>query len=123
MALTQVLILDEVAGTSFGVARPFPVREIAPTASTLANGAAEQLVGNTALSVLTANGSRKWCIVQNTGTANVRIGTANTITATRGIQLTPGSMLVFEAPWVHQGDIYAIREGGTSSTVYTAEAT
>lgn len=120
MALTQVLILDEAAGTSFGTARPFPIKEVSPTTAALANGT-ETAVAGTAVSVLAANGSRKWCVVQNTGTANVRIGITG-VTATTGIQVTPGSLIVLEAPWVHQGAIYAIREGANSSTVFTTEA-
>lgn len=120
MALTQVLILDETAGTSFGNARPFPVLEGVTTAA-LANGA-ETAVGASAVQVLPTNGSRKWCLVQNTGTATVRIGVSG-VAATTGIQLTSGSLLVFEAPWVHQGAIFAIREGASSSTVFATEAT
>lgn len=118
MAIQHVLLVDTL-DTEYNSTKPFPTIGSVTTAA-LSNGA-ETTVAGTAIQVLAQNLSRKWCVVQNTGAANVRVGVSG-VAATTGIQVVPGGMLVFEAPFVHQGAVFAIREGGTSSTVFTAEA-
>lgn len=93
----------------------------AAVAGTLANGA-ETAVAGSAVQVLAANASSKVRFIQNTGVANVRVGVTG-VTATTGIRLTPGSMVIFEMPYCPQAALFAIREGATSSTVLAQEIT
>lgn len=92
---------------------------VSAIAGTLANGA-ETSVAGSAVQVAAANASRKILFVQNTGVANVRVGVTG-VTATTGLRVTPGSMLIFEMPYCPQAAIFSIREGATSSTVLAQE--
>lgn len=87
----------------------------------LQNGA-ETTVAGSAVSVLAANNTRQSAIIQNTGAANVRVGIAG-VTTTTGVQLQPGMALLLKGPKIHKGPVFAIREGGTSSTVLAQEET
>jgi hypothetical protein len=93
----------------------------AATTGTLANGA-ETAVGAAAVLVLASNASRKTAFIQNTGTKTVRVGIA-AVTATTGLQLVAGAVLILNEPHVPTGDIFAIREGASSSTVLAQEIT
>jgi hypothetical protein len=90
-------------------------------AGTLANGA-ETAVAGAAVSILAANASRKAAIIQNTGNANIRVGIAG-VTATTGARCEAGGTLVFEMPFGVQQELFAIREGGASSTAFAMEIT
>lgn len=98
-----------VSGT---VTTTFPV-------GTLNNGA-ETAVAGTAVSVLAANANRKKLIVQNTGIANVRLGTTG-VTATTGVRLAAGTTTIMDMPHCPTNAIFAIREGAVSSTVLAQE--
>lgn len=71
------------------------------------------------VTALAANTNRKVAIIQNTGSANIRVGT--TVTTSTGTQLSPGGYLVLEPPYPVTAAIKAIRESGTNSTVSAAE--
>lgn len=86
---------------------------------TLQNGA-ETAVADTAVQVIAASTSRKAVLVQNTGPANVRIGTSG-VTLTTGFRLAAGELRVLTMPFCPQNAIYAIREGALDSTVFAAE--
>lgn len=86
---------------------------------TLLNGS-ETAVSAVAVQVLAANGTRKKLVVQNTGTANVRVGVAG-VTATSGVRLLPNGSLLLEMPHAPTQAIFAIREGATDSTVLAQE--
>lgn len=90
-------------------------------AGTLANGA-ETAVAGSAVQVLASNSSRKTAIIQNTGLANVRIGISG-VTATTGMRIAPGDMILFDMPFCPTGAIFAIREGSISSIVLAQEIT
>lgn len=87
----------------------------------ITNGA-ETAVAGVAVSVLAANTARKKYIIQNTGLANVRVGVAG-VTATTGFRLVPDGSMIIEMPNCPTQDIFAIREGATSSTVFAQEVT
>lgn len=91
------------------------------TTGTLGNGA-EVVVGAAAVQVLAANATAKARIVQNTGSANIRVGALG-VTATTGLQLVPGASAVFGEPHVPTNAIYAIREGAVSSVALGQEVT
>lgn len=80
-------------------------------------------VGAASIEVLGANDLRKSATIQNTGAANVRVRVGGGAAADRGFQLSPGASLVLSGPNIETGSVYAIREGGTSSTVYVYEVT
>lgn len=85
----------------------------------IANGA-ETAVAAVAVSILAANTARKKYIVQNTGTANIRVGVTG-VTATTGFRLVPGGSMVIEMPNCPTNAIFAIREGATSSIAFAQE--
>ena len=91
------------------------------TTGTLNNGV-ETAVAAAAVSVLAANAARKSALVQNTGTANVRVGTTG-VTATTGFRLVPGEVFTMAPPFDPVNAIFAIREGGTDSIVFALEVT
>lgn len=91
------------------------------TTATLNNGA-ETAVAGVAVQVLAANASRKSALIQNTGTANVRVGTTG-VAATTGFRLTPDSILTMQPPFDPTNAIFAIREGGVDSIVFALEVT
>lgn len=80
-------------------------------------------VSGVSLEILGANDLRKSATIQNTGAANVRVRVGGAAAADRGFQLAPGASLVLSGPYVETGSVYAIREGGTDSTVYVYEVT
>jgi hypothetical protein len=75
---------------------------------TLNNGT-ETAVSTLAVQVIAANANRKKLIIQNTGSANVRIGTTG-LTATTGVRLTAGVVITFTTPYCPINAIFAIRE-------------
>ena len=103
-----------------GQAGPWNVA-VSITASVLGNGT-QTSVGASATLVLGSNPNRKLAIIQNVGNQNVRIGAAG-VTNTTGMRLTPGAILMLTPPFIPTNSIFAIREGGGSSTVLTQEAT
>lgn len=94
-----------------------PVKE--NSTATFNNGA-ETVVAAVAVSVLAANASRKFCIIQNTGTRTVRLGAVG-VTATTGVRLDAGASLVFTQPYVPTNALYAIRDGGPGTTTILAQ--
>jgi len=110
---------DELLGQQ-PVAKSLPVVP-AETTSALQNGT-ETPVSAAAVIVLAANAARKTAIVQNTGAANIRVGVAG-VTASTGLRLVPGASAIYDSPNVYQGDLYAIREGGSDSIAFAQEAT
>lgn len=89
--------------------------------STLTNGA-ETAVSNVAIEVLASNANRKSAIIQNTGTANIRVG-VSAVTAVTGAQLEPGDSVRLSVPFVFTGAVFAIREGGSDSIAFAMEET
>ena len=87
--------------------------------STLEPGG-ETAVSNVAVLVLAANPLRTSAIVQNTGTANIRVG-APGVTTTSGLRLIPNAIAEYGAPGVYQGELWAIREGGADSVAFAQE--
>jgi len=75
-----------------------------------------------AVRVLSANHQRNWCIVQNTGAGNVRMGGPG-VTPSSGIRLLPNGSLTNEQLNTFNGEIWAIAETTTASTVAFIEAT
>lgn len=107
-----------VTATIDGSASGVSLTTVPGGTSSLANGA-ETAVSSSAVQVLAANASRKWCIIQNTGSETVRIGIAG-VAATTGIKLVAGAALTFELPYVVTSAIFAIRESA-DSIVYAVE--
>jgi hypothetical protein len=93
----------------------------APIAGTLANGA-QTAVSNAAISVLAANANRKTAIIQNVGTADVRVGIAG-VGATTWMKLVPNESMIFNMPFCPTGEIFAIRDGAVDSIVLAQEVT
>lgn len=92
---------------------------VAYPTGTLNNGA-ETAVAAVAIQVLAANAARNKLLLQNTGAANVRIGTTG-VTATTGFRLAAGSSIIIDNPECPINAIFAIREGAVSSTVFAQE--
>lgn len=86
---------------------------------TIANGA-ETTVSSTAVQILASNASRKKYVIQNTGTANIRVGITG-VTATTGARVVPNGSLLFEMPNCPTQAIFAIREGLTDSIAFAQE--
>ena len=88
---------------------------------TLANGA-QTTVDNTAggVQIIAANANRTALIVQNVGTANMRVGVTG-VTATTGVRLTPGQ--IWEPQVAPSNAVFAIREGATNTTALAQETT
>lgn len=72
--------------------------------------------------VLAANGFRVTGLVQNTGSANVRVGAAG-VTPTTGYRLVPNQTIIYGEPNVNKGEIWAVREGASDSVVFAQEET
>lgn len=87
--------------------------------ATLGNGA-ETAVSAVAVPILAANANRKAAIVQNTGTANIRVGVAG-VTVTTGLRLLPDGVAIYEEDFVPTQTLFAIREGGSDSVAFTQE--
>lgn len=73
-------------------------------------------VSSVAVEVAPANALRRSVVIQNVGANNVRVGTSS-VTATRGTRLLPNGSRVFTT----RAAIYAIREGGSNSSVSVSE--
>lgn len=115
---TSPWVISGTVEVTNDVGNPLPVTY--PT-GTLANGA-ETAVAAAAVQVAAANANRKAILVQNVGTANVRVGVSG-VTTTTGFRLVPGQIVILEMPFVPTQAIFAIREGATSSTVLAQEIT
>jgi hypothetical protein len=100
------------------VANPLATKDA--TTGTLANGA-QTAVGAAAVEILAANANRKAAIVQNVGNQPMRVGIAG-VTAVTGIQLVAGATLIFDAPYIVIGAIFAIRETA-DTTAFATEIT
>jgi hypothetical protein len=101
-----------------------PLGPITFAPGTLHNGH-ETVVGAAAVSVLAAPVAplvRTAAIVQNTGTANIRVGVAG-VTATTGVRLPPGFALELNNPNCPQEELFAIREGLLDSVAFAEEST
>jgi hypothetical protein len=79
-------------------------------------------VGVLAVSILPANPARVSAVVQNTGTANIRVGVAG-VTATTGIRVLPNGTVTYQNPNCPPGELFAIREGGVDSIAFVVEET
>lgn len=90
-----------------------------PVRGTLANGL-ETVINAVAAQVIAANATRKYLAIQNTGTANIRVGVAG-VTATTGIRLTAGA--TWTPTVVPTSAIFAIREGANNSVALGQEMT
>ncbi len=91
---------------------------------TLHNGH-ETAVGALAVSVLSAPVPplvRTGALVQNTGTANIRVGVVG-VTATTGLRLAPGDIFELNSPSCPQEELFAIREGLLDSVAFATEST
>lgn len=91
------------------------------TTSTLGTGV-ETVVSLVAISVAAANPARKKLIIQNTGTAPVRIGDA-LVSPVSGVQLVPNGSMILDMPDCPTNEIFAIREGLVDSVVMSQEVT
>lgn len=107
------LIANQTNGTQ--------ITQIVNSTGTWANGV-ETAVAGTAVQIQAVNASRKKLIIQNVGVANARIGISG-VTATTGTRLVPGGVMILETPFIETNAIFAIREGGASTTILTQETT
>lgn len=94
---------------------------VSQQSGTITNGA-ETAVSSTAVQILASNVNRKKYIIQNTGTANIRVGTTG-VTATTGARVVPNGTLLFEMPNCPTQAIFAIRENTTDSIAFAEEIT
>lgn len=94
---------------------------VSDNSGTLANGA-ETAVSSSAVQIIASNANRKKLIVQNTGTANIRVGITG-VTATTGARIVPNGTLLYEMPNCPTQAIFAIRESGTDSIAFAEEIT
>ena len=106
-----------VQGIAGGTAQPITDN----TTATLNNGA-EVAVGAAAAVVLAANAARKSALIQNTGAANIRVGTVG-VTNVTGFRMVPGAIFTMAPPFDPVNAIYAIREGGIDSIAFGMEVT
>lgn len=81
---------------------------------------AEYPISTVAVMVAPDNSARKKLIIQNTGVGNVRIGDS-TVTSSSGVKLIPNGSMILEMPDVPQNAIYAIRDGGVDSVVFSQD--
>lgn len=89
--------------------------------STLQAGRELPVTGTRVL-VIPANPFRTTGIVQNTGSANVRVGIAG-VTPTTGYRLVPNQTIIYSEPNVNKDAIWAVREGVSDSVVFVQEET
>lgn len=73
-------------------------------------------VADTAVELLPADHYRDRAVVQNIGSANMRIGVGFTPTASKGLQLGPGKTMALDVNDGCRNAISAIRESSTSTT-------
>ncbi len=97
-----------------------PIECCCGTTEKLRNGV-EEVIGAVAVKLLHKNDRRKTALVQNTGGANIRVGVRG-VTATTGLRLIPNAIQIFDVPAIYQGEIWAIREGGSDSVAFAQEA-
>lgn len=117
----QVQVVNS-SGTANAAATPEYTAEslnVAGTATHTADATVDSTAGGVTLLALNAN--RKGAIIQNTGTANIRVSVGGTPTTSTGIQLAAGASLTLAAPFCPTAAVKAIREGGTSSTAAVME--
>lgn len=93
--------------------------QIVPAVLTWQNGT-QTVIGSSAVQIIAANSGRKGIIVQNTGSANIRIGLTG-VTASTGFQLFPGGSIAFSGDLVITAAVFGIREGSIDSTAYVSE--
>ena len=93
------------------------VTTAAAAQSGTATHTADNTVDNvTAETVLAANTSRKYAMIQNNGATAIRVTISGaTPTATMGIRVPAASALVIDQPFVTTGDIKAISESGSNA--------
>jgi hypothetical protein len=95
--------------------------EIALGTSTLQLGA-ETAVSSSAVEILAANPDRAWCLVQNTGSANIRVGPAGVGTTT-GLRLVTNGVATYDQLGAYQGALFAIAETSAPSVAFAQEST
>lgn len=121
---SEAVTLTDSAGNE--ILGPKPDTEALPVVvalqpSTLQTGH-EMPVTNVAVLVIPANARREAGLVQNTGSANIRVGAAG-VTPTTGFRLVPNQTIIYGQPNVNLDDIWAIREGATDSVAFAQEET
>jgi hypothetical protein len=121
---SEAVTLTDSAGNE--VLGPKPDTEALPVvvalqASTLQLGH-ETAVSAAAVLIIPANPMREAGLVQNTGTANIRVGPAG-VTPTTGYRLVPNQTIIYGQPNVNLDDIWAIREGAVDSVAFAQEET
>lgn len=116
-------VLDHVpAADEFGqVVRVIGPIVVADTFGVLHNGV-ETPVSAVPVPILIANPARRAAVIQNTGTANIRVGDLG-VTATTGLRLAPDDYMILELPYAVRQTIYAIREGLVDSIAFALEIT
>lgn len=85
-----------------------PITQAGAPVATLGAGV-QTAVSNAAVKIANANTAARIMLVQNVGSDAMRIGPAG-VTATTGFRIAAGVGIVFDAPPVSGGDLYAIRE-------------
>lgn len=84
----------------------------------------DQVVTSPEASILAANAARVSALIQNVGSANIRVTVdGSAATATHGHQLLPGQVLSISGPKPSRTAIHAIREGATDSAVSVSQVT
>lgn len=82
----------------------------------------DRTVSSTAVAILGPNLARKSALIQNVGSANIRVTwDGSTPTATHGHQIASGAVLSLDQPFVPTGLVQAIREGSVDSSVSVSE--
>lgn len=94
---------------------------VSQQSGTITNGA-ETAVSSTAVQILASNANRKKYLIQNTGAANIRVGTTG-VTATTGARVVPNGTLLIEMPNCPTQAIFAIRETAVDSIAFAEEIT
>lgn len=101
------------------VVGPISVDIVSMPTATLANGV-ETAVGPVAVSILPANPARKTAIIQNTGSADIRVGIAG-VTAATGLRVVPNGVVIYDMPFVAVQELFAIQEGAIGSVAFAQE--
>lgn len=121
---SSAVTLTDACGNEVLGARPannsIPVVETS-LPSTLQAGK-EVAVSAAAVLIIPANPFRVTALVQNTGSANLRVG-AKGVTATTGYRLLPNQTIIYEEPNVNKDEIWAIREVAVDSVAFVQEET
>lgn len=81
----------------------------------------ESPVTSAAAMIVAANANRSTALVQNTGTANIRVGPPG-VTTTTGLRVVPNQTVFYEEPNVYKGEIWAIAES-IASVAFAQEET